>query len=229
MLNEKNIDTLMQTIQAGSKAYVYYIAHNCELREGYVDELAHKSNASFRVLKLEVKNITNALWEVLKFLSSPSNYTTEVEEVYIDAFTMYKHYYTLLKEGSSFSKPFNPRLPSIIFGVKREVYKNGIKVSEYNDPSPIKEVYTNALSYSDYSNTQIQQALNSNKLAWKYKALSPAVLIDSISFSYLTSDWFIMDVDGLPRTEKPLINIKQKTAYFMSKEEALSYVKELIL
>lgn len=226
MVTERDLDLLMQTIQSGSSAYLYYVAHEVELREGYVDELAVKSNPKFRIVKTRVTAVNNALFEYQNYQSHPNNYQTESETTYPDTEHEYVFYYTIPKNQSSYNKPFNPRMPSVIYGTRRHIYRGTTLISQYNDPSPVKEVYTNNITYGDYSHATALSNFNTGKLNWKYKKLSTPVVVDGISFSYLTSDWYILDVD-LPRTEKPLVNIKQKTAYFTSLENAYSYLKEL--
>lgn len=224
MLNQLDIDTLMQTIQNGREAFVYYIAHNVELREGYIDELAYKSNPKFRILKLKVTGITNALWEVQNYLSRPNNYHVEEEESYPSPNYKYVNYFIVPNNASSYSAPFNARMPSAIYGVRRRLFdSSGRQIgSDTTDPSPVKEVYTNELWYG---NTQYSSLPST--LSWKYKSIS-STNVDGITYRYLTSDWFILDIANFLRTEKVLINVKQKTAYFMTLEAAYNCMKELM-
>ena len=228
MLKEADIDKLMLNIQSGRDAFVYYIAHNVECREGIIDELSYKSIPRFRVLKLKVNNIYNAYFELLKYYEHPENYYTEQEETYPDFNSKYIYYYTVPNEYPPFDKAFNPRVPSVIFGTRRIQYESGIMVGDYSDPSPIKEVYTNALKYGDLGPSVVAARYAGGDLDWKYKDAGDNFTVDGIVYRYLTSDWFILDIDNFPRTEMPLVNIKQKTAYFMTNEAAQYYVQELM-
>ena len=51
MLTQYNIDKLMQSIQNGEEVFLYYIAHNIELREGIIDEHQYKSVNKFKPIK----------------------------------------------------------------------------------------------------------------------------------------------------------------------------------
>ena len=227
MLNEKNIDQLVLNLQSGIDTFVYYIAHRVECREGFIDEYQYKSVPSFRVIKLKVKNIYNAYFEYLKYLEHPENYHTESEETFSDEFTKYVYYYTVPNSKSSYSLDLNPRIPSVIFGTRRILYKSGIIVGDYNDDTKLKPIYTNSLVFGGLTPAEVNERYENRKLDWKYKRLDNAVNIDGISYRYLTSNWFIIDIENFPRTEIPLINTKQKTAYFMTNEEAQSYLREI--
>ena len=227
MLKEKDIDTLAIRLQSGIDAFVYYIAHRSECREGYIDEYAYKTNTNFRVLKQKVTGINNAWFEYLKFVSNPENYSTEYEEAYMDEFTKYVYYYNTPNTTPPYQAPMNPRNPSIIYGVRRILYKSGIVVGNYTDPTPIKPKYTNVLTFGSLSSNEIQTKYDNGLLDWKYKTLDNPIVTDGIEFKYLTSDWFILDIENLTRTEKPLINTKQKTAYFMTVDDAMSNLRQL--
>ena len=227
MLTENQIDKLMQSIRGDGNSYVYYIAHRVECREGYIDELVYKSVPKFRVLKLKVRNIINAYFELLKFKNYPGNYHTESEETYLEDGSKYVYYYTVPNGSDHYTKDLNPRIPSAIYGVRRILWREGKVVGDYSDPSPIKEVYKNNLSYGDYKPNKVLTELNAGRLAWKYLKLDEPLLVDAIKFNYVTSDWYILDIENFPRTEMHLVNTKQKTAFFMTNEEAQSYVKQL--
>ena len=119
MLTMNDLDNIMLQIQDNKEVFIYYIAHNVECREGVIDELVFKSHAGFRVLKLKVTNITNALFEYYKYLKYPTEYHTETEEAYVDFVNKYIHYYTVPNKIGPFEKEFNPRIPSAIFGYRR--------------------------------------------------------------------------------------------------------------
>ena len=89
MLKEADIDKLMLNIQSGRDAFVYYIAHNVECREGIIDELSYKSIPRFRVIKLIVNNIYNAYFELLKYYEHPENYYTEKKPIQISIQNIY--------------------------------------------------------------------------------------------------------------------------------------------
>ena len=57
MLTQNNLDLLMQSIQAGKKTYIYYVASLVETREGYIEELKYKSVPEYKVVKLNLTNI----------------------------------------------------------------------------------------------------------------------------------------------------------------------------
>lgn len=227
MLNQRNIDTLMSSIQNGFDTYIYYIAHRVECREGAIDEFVYKADADFIVLKLKLKDIRNAYFELQNFKNYPDQYHTESEETYEDEFTKYVRYYNVPNGKDEYSKDFNPRLPSAIYGYRRRLYRSGILVKDYTDDSPVKEVFTNALVYGDLDANKVLDKFNQGKLDWKYKKLEKPVLIDAVVYKYITSDWYILDIENFPRTEMPLINVKQKTAYFMSNTEAQSVKRQL--
>ena len=227
MLTERDLDFLMLNIQGGKETFIYYIAHRVECREGFIDEYQYKSSPDFRILKLKITDINNALFEYLKFAKNPEKYHTEAEESYADEFTKYVYYYTVPNHINNYEQDFNPRIPSAIFGYKRKLYRSGILVDEYNDPTPIKPIYTNSLRYSNLSVSEVAAKYNNGMLNWKYKKLDVPGITDGISYDYITSDWYILDIENFPRVEKPLVNTKTKTAYFMTNEDAQSYMREL--
>lgn len=229
MLTQKDIDNLMLKIQSNIDAYVYYIAHMVECREGYIDEYHYKSAQDFRVLKLKVNNITNAYFKYLEFVDHPEKFHTEKEESYSDEFTKYVYYYNVPTTRPPYDRDLNPRIPSAIYGMRRILYKSGVVVGDYTDPSPIKPLYTNTPIYGDYDQGIVTEKLNDGKLDWKYIKLSRPLSDDGINYRFITSDWYILDIENFPRTEMPLINVKQKTAYFMTNNAAQSYMRELKL
>ena len=62
---------------------------------------------------------------------------------------------------------------------------------------------------------------------WKYIKCNPATLIGNVQYNYLTSDWYILDIEEYPRKEKSLVNVKQKTAYFLDIDEAFEQLYQL--
>lgn len=226
MLTQANIDALMQQIQNGRKTYIFYIASLVETREGYLEELKFKSVPEYKVVKLEVTNIENAYIELRNYKNHPENYHIEEEECWYDIYTKYVHYYIVPNSQGPYEKDFNPRMPSNIYGFKRILYNRGVLTQDYVDPSPIKEVYTNALQYGNYNTTEIVQAYDNGKLDWKYIYLPNGMVVDGIEYHYLTSDYYILDIKNFPRVEKPLINVNQKTPFYMTNEDAQSAIKE---
>ena len=226
MLNESNIDQLMQKLQNGNKAYVYYVVSLVQTREGYLEELKYLSVPEYKVVKIDVSGIQNAYIEYRNFKNNPENYHIEEEECWYDNYTKYVHYYMVPNSTGNYEKEFNARMPSNIYGYKRLMYSKGNLVQDFIDPSPIKEVYTNALSYYGHTTQQVKDLYDNGKLDWKYIYLPNPVNVDGIDYSYITSDYYILDVSLYPLVEKPLINIHQKTPFYMTNEEAQSAIKE---
>lgn len=227
MLNQKDIDELQQMIQAGEKPELYYVAHCIETRENVIDEAHFKSISRFKVLKIKISSIVNAYFEVLNYQENPDNYHVEEEiEVYdVPDDKLYFHYFTVPNNEATYIKPFNARYPSIIYGVKRIIKDlNGNVLKEFNDPSPVKHIYTNKLEYGDLNSQDVEQAYKDGKLDWKY--IPGKYTSDGIDFKYLTTDWYIIECDNFPRTEKILINVKTKSSYFRNRIDAFEFLKE---
>ena len=227
MLNQKDIDELVQSLQNGEDVYLYYVAHRIETREGFLDEHIYKSVDRFLPIKVKLLGIQNAYFEYLNYVNNPDNFHIEEEEEYYDVFTKYIHYYVVPNSPESFTKSFTSNVPAIIYGVKRKVYRRGVLVKDYVDPSPIKEVYTNYLEFIDDRGTILDEMFNDGKLDWKYMKLNNKEKVDGIEFQYITSDWYILDIENFPRTEMPLINTKQYSAYFRNLDEAFNYIDQL--
>jgi hypothetical protein len=228
MLSQKDIDSLMIQIQSGEDAYVYYVAHMIEGREtDILDEHTYKDVPRFRVVKIKVKDIQNAYFEYMNYLNNPSNYHTEQEECYYTSTAKYIHYFITPNGKSSYSVDLNPRMPSIIYGYKRKIYI-GENVNTVVDETPVNEVYVNDLEYGDMTAAQVKQALSSGKLKWKYLTLDNYAIVDGIQYKYITSDWYILDFENYPMIEKPLINTKQYSAYFIDIRDAFNYMDQLI-
>ncbi len=228
MLSQADIDHLMQTIQSGKDAFVYYVAHMIEGREtNTLDEHTFKDVSQFKVVKVKVAAIENAYFEYKRYIDNPSNYHIEEEECYYHPSVKYIHYFVVPNGARSYTKDLNPRIPSIIYGYKRKVY-NGDEVNDVIDPSPVKEVYTNAPEFGTMTTSQVNAALNNNKLNWKYMKLNPPAIVDGIQYSYLTSDWYILTLKNYPMVEKPLINVKQHSGYFIDIQDAFRYIEQLV-
>jgi len=227
MLKEIDIDTIVNKIREEGYATVYYIAHSTELREGYIDEMAYKSVSDFEILQLKVDEVQNAYWEYQNFIDNPNQYHSEEDLIIVDHDTKYTRNYTVRNALPNYTKEFNPRMPSAIYGRSRKLYRHDVLVGDYNDPSPVKPVYTNAISYLQYDAETVLKMLNANNLDWKYKVLESPVQVDNIKFKYLTSDWYVLNTPNYPRTEKHLICTKHKTAFFLTTWQALNYLDEL--
>ena len=226
MLKISDIDYLHNLIAKNGKAPVYYLAHQIELRGEYINEVAYKSVPSFKVIKIWLQDIQNALWEVQNFREHPEEYHTEQEERIIDADHKYIYYYTTQNNDESYTLPFNPRIPSSIYGTKRILFSHGKVIGEYNDPSPVLEEYTNLISYGDTNNEVALQMYKDGDLNWKYKDAPEGTIMDGIPYKYLTSDWYILKALNFPRTEHFLINVKKKNAFFLNEFSALSFKEE---
>ena len=60
MLSQTDIDSLMNKIQSGEPAYIYYTAHMIEGREtDILDEHSYKDVSEFKVVKVQVEDIQN--------------------------------------------------------------------------------------------------------------------------------------------------------------------------
>lgn len=229
MLNQKDIDTLKDSIDSGKDTYIWYAAHMIEGREtNILDEHMFKSVSQFKVVKLKVKDIVNAYFEYMNFIDHPDQYHTEDEECSYKPGTKYIHYFSVKNVEGPFDKDINARMPCNIYGYRRKVYIGDELINDYNDPSPVKEVYTNEPEYMDYKTSKVIKMINDGKLDWKYLKLNNNEVVDGIEYKYVTSDWYIMDLENYPMVEKPLINIKQHSGYFMTQEGAFRYIEQLV-
>lgn len=224
-----DIDNLMRSIQQGNDTYLFYVAHMIEPREGLLDEHIYKSASKFKVIKVKVTDIQNAYFEYLNYVNNSNNYHEETEESYYDCKTKYINRYIVPNGSGSYIKDFNPRTPSIIYGYRRQIIDLVTKKFKIvTDPSPIKVKYTNLLQYQDLVGNDVNEIFNSGALDWKYKKLSKVAVVDGIKYNYITSDWYILDIENFPRTEKPLINTKQISCYFTTLTDAFNYIDQLI-
>ena len=228
MLTQYDLDILMQRIQYGIPTTIYYVAHMIEVREDVLDEHVYKSNSKFKVIKVNLTNVYNAYFEYKNYINNPNNYHEETEECYYDPKTKYINYYTVPNGNNTYYKDFNPRMPSIIYGHSRKIVNpyTGITTS-INDPTPISVIYTNSLEYGDLSMSEITTAFNDHKLDWKYQKLHNKAIIDGVEYDYITSNWYILDISNFPKVEKPLINVKEHSSYFMELDQAFNYIKQL--
>lgn len=227
MLTIKDIDYLADLINKGYKPSIYYVANLLETREGYLDELIYKSVPKYKVVRINVTKIENAYFELLRCQQNPDAFHIEEEDCFYSPTDRYRHYYIVPNEPESFDKAFNSRMPSIVYGMKKTLYRAGELEQDFVMPSPVKEIYTNALSFMDLSETEAENAYEQGELDWKYyKIPNGGKEINGLNFKYITSDYYILDIENFPRTEKPLINVNQKTAYFMSNEEAQNAIAQ---
>lgn len=229
MLNQKNIDTLKQSIESGKDTYIWYVAHMIEGREtNILDEHMYKSVSQFKVIKIKVKDIVNAYFELMNFIDHPEQYHTEEEECSYKPGSKYMHYFSVKNAEGPFEKDINPRMPCIIYGYRRKIYINDELVNDYNDPSPVKEIYTNEPGYGEYPVNKVIDLIDEGKLDWKYLKLNNTEIVDGVEYKYVTSDWYIIDLVNYPMVEKPLINVKQNSSYFMTQEDAFRYIEQLV-
>ena len=228
MITRVNLDELVQTIQSTGEADIFYVAHRIERRRGTVDDFLYKSAADFEILKLKLKGVTNAYFKYLDYLENPNDYHTESEESYIEPGIKHVNYYTVPNAKESYTKDFNPRIPSIIFGRKRKLYNStGILVADFNDPSFVTPWYTNSLIYWPKTAARVMSDFESGNLDWKYRKLDEAVKVDGVDLWYMTSDYYILDIENFPKVEMPLICVDQQNAYFTNVDDALSCLKQL--
>ena len=218
MLTQLDVDQIKKEIDDNGFAYIYYIAHMVETREGVIDENQYKSVNRFKVLKVRVVSIENAYFEYIRYKTNPDNYTTEEEIEVYEKDREFIHYYTVPKDIIT-NKAFNPRIPSIIYGYTR---KDVTTDTYFNEPSPIKPVYTNTLEFCG----EIVEGFT-DKVSWKYVNGDGLLQSDGVKFSYITSDWYILDIDNFPRSEKALVKVNDLTCYFMNPEDALSHLEQL--
>lgn len=228
MLNELDIDHLKEKIDEDGEATAYYLASRVERRESYIDEATFKSDPEIDIVQIKIKSIMNALWEVLNYNEHPTEYHTESERVVIDHDNFYDYYYTVPNGLDSYSKPFNPRMPSAIYGCRRVRYKCSQIIGDYHDPSPVQTIYTNLMTFSDLIPAEVLDMYNCGDLSWKYADAPQDTVIDGIPFKYMTSNWYILDVANFPRTEHHLINIHQKNALFVNMDDALSWREDMM-
>lgn len=228
MLTQADIDSLIMSIQSGEPAYLYYAAHMIEGREtDILDEHSYKDVSKFKVVKIQVENIENAYFEYLNYINHPEEYHTEEEEYYYHPSAKYMQLFVVPNGEDSYDKDINARMPSIIYGYNRKVYGLDGVIKEVLDPSPVKAVYTNVLEFGDKTSTAVVEDMISGRLDWKYMALDPAAVVDGIEYSYITSDWYILTLKNYPMIEKPLINTKQHSGYFIDIQDAFRYIEQL--
>lgn len=229
MLSQADIDYLMKTIQSEEPAYVYYVAHMIEGREtDILDEHSYKDISKFKVVKVEVENVENAYFEYLNYVNHPENYHTEEEDFFYHPSAKYRQCYIVPNNDGPFDKDINPRTPSIIYGFDRKVYVPNGTIKEVHDPSPVKAVYTNVIEFGDKISEDVIKDLISGNLDWKYMSLDPVAIVDGIEYNYVTSDWYILSLKNYPMIEKPLINVKQHSGYFVDIQDAFRYIEQLI-
>ena len=228
MLSQVDIDLLMQRIQSGEPAYIYYAAHMIEGREtNILDEHSFKDISKFKVVKIQVENIENAYFEYLNYLNNPDNYHLEEEEFYYHPSAKYMQCFITPNGKDNYNKDINPRMPSIIYGNIRKVYNRDV-IKEIHDPSPIKPVYVNLIEYGEKPSPVVVEDVINGNLDWKYMMLEEPAVVDGIEYSFITSDWYILTLKNYPMIEKPLINTKEHSGYFIDIQDAFSYIEQLL-
>ena len=223
MLTQLDIDNLQIKIQSGETPELYYVAHLIEPRESHLDELKYKSVSRFKVIKIKINKITNAYMELMNYKNNPNNYHIEKEECYYELNKKYINQYVVPNKPSG-NKDINPRMPSAVYGY---VYTLDGDDSSYIEPSPVHAEYTNVLEYGIYKQSEVKELYNQGKLNWKYITLEHTEKVDGIDYKYITSDWYILECVNFPRTEHILINVNDKTAYFMNQEDAFKCIEQL--
>lgn len=227
MLSQADIDYLMKTIQSGETAYLYYAAHMIEGREtDILDEHFYKDVSKFKVVKVKVEDVQNAYFEYLNYVEHPEQYHIEEEEFYYHPSAKYMQCFVTRNAQDSYSKDLNARMPSIIYGFMRKVYDRD-NIKEIHDPTPVKPIYTNALEFADYSKSDVMNLMNSGDLDWKYMKLEAPAIVDGIEYNYITSDWYIITLKNYPMIEKPLVNVKDHSGYFIDIKDAFRYIEQL--
>ena len=233
MLTQLELDSMQMKIQNGEIPEIYFVAHYVECREGIIDAEQYKSVPRFKVIKIKISEIQNAYFELLNYHYlggiNGEYYHIETEEEYYDENTKYIHYYAVPNNNKDgYTKPLNPRMPSIIYGyLRKQVNTDGDVLQVLQEPSPVKEIYTNELEYGDLRGDNLKTAYTEGKLKWKYMTLDNAQIVDGIEYKYITSDWYILKCDNFPRTEHILINTKNKNAYFTNLSDAFNYMHQL--
>jgi hypothetical protein len=230
MLNQYDIDIIKQRLQNGEDVYLYYVASLIETREGLLDEHIYKSVPHYTVVKVKCTDVVNAYFELLNFKNNPDNYHIETEETYLAPSSKYIKYYSVPNKKESYDKDFTASMPSIIYGYRRKLIEHKCgedKITEFNEESPVKPVYTNNPEYGDLHGQALQDALDTGLLDWKYMKVDAPIYDDGINYYYIYTDWYILDIENFPRTEKPLINTKQYSTYFMDIYDAFNYMRQL--
>lgn len=224
MLTQLDIDELQIKIQDGEQPEVFYVCHLIEPRESVIDEYKYKSVSKFKVIPVKISRISNAYFEYLNYVNNKSNYHIEEEVSYYtnQESKKYTHRYIVPNEPSG-NKDINPRMPSIIYGSVVEKEDGSL----IHLDSPVKAIFTNALECAELSRDEVLQLYHNNHLNWKYMTLENKEIVDGIEYKYVTSNWYILECVNFPRTEHILINVKDKTAYFRTLDEAFSAIEQL--
>lgn len=225
-----DLDIIKQRLQAGEEVLLYYVASFLECREELIDEHMFKSVPYFNIIEIKCTDVVNAYYELLEYYKNPDNYHVEQEITYTNPNYKYIKYYTVKNKEASYDKDFTSSMPSIIYGKRRKLlmHQGGEDIiKEFNSPSPVKPIYTNNLEYGDLQGAALQDAINNGSLDWKYMKVDIPIEDDGIEYFYITSDYYILDIQNFPRTEKPLINVKDYSAYFLDVNDAYNYKKQL--
>lgn len=223
MLSEIDIDAIasMANDTTSPNPEIYYVANMIETREGIIDECHYKSNPKYKIIPVKVKSVLNAYFEYNSFLLNPNQYGYEEEEEYFDDSTHRVHQYIVKNSEKS---SFTNRTPSIIFGVK---HYDGSK--DIIEESVVKPIYLakRELKYGERSSTAVSSELSKGKLSWKYMKLDKPPTINGEVKEYVSSNYYILELENFHSLEKPLVNPNEKCSYFMNIKDAVSYMKEL--
>lgn len=226
MLKEKDIDSLYDDIQHKGYGEIYRIAHISEFKDGYND-FRYKTHPVYRVTKSIIKSVENAYFEYLNYKNSPELYVSVSEEFYDKNGNKFVNYYMTQKPKQQYTKEHNPKSPAIIYGKRRLFYENDILKVEAMDPSIVKPIYTNALSYLDLDRDQVLSKFEAGELNWKYQKLEEPLQVDTITYKYVTSDWYLLKSDD-DLIEHKIVNVKEKSEFFTSLWEAQSYTEQIV-
>jgi len=226
MLKQIEIDAIKMDLLNGDDVYLYYVANVLELRQDVKARDNFKSANEYRVIKVKVANVENALFELFNFKNNPDQYHEEVEEEYYDKDTRYIHYYTVKNEYDN-SKPFNARYPSTIYGMTRKIYDKDGNLHEFNDRSPVSIIYTNNPSLYLLQPSEAKQMAANGELDWKYYTYDVPVETDGIKYKYATSNYYVLDIANFPFIEKPLINVNEKCSFFLDLDDAFNHLNQL--
>lgn len=223
MLGSIEIDTIKETCSNGNEATLYYVCDYGETRDHSSDS-DFKTIHKYKVIEVIVTDVLNGFREFKDYKLHPENYHVETEREYYDY--SYAHVinrkYTTRNTSGPFDKDLNPRIPSRIFGEKKEYIKDG-ELVVYEEPSPVTPYYTNNLRFKDKDYVSYTDPL----IQWKYDHLTNPITVDGINFNYVYSNYYILITKNMPTVEYPLVCVTDiNCPYFMSLEEAWDFVKQ---
>lgn len=226
--------------------FIYYVANLLEGRTDIYGEANLKFTPKYKIVKLKVLDIKNAAIERFYYENHKNEFHSETETSYygdpgninelIDdqngfAATEYEDIFIAKNQptGTSYTKDLNPRVPSVVYGYRRRVYDTVHQVEKIVEiPSPVSYIYTMHCNLYDKNNNYERQIIVPYSDAnWKFIQLDSPKEVDEGSFSFITSDWYLLDIENYPSIEKPLINVKEKNSYFIDINDAINYMNQL--